>query len=69
MGERQSGYKTTKLDTLKELAKEMGVQYTGAKKALWDRITSSGHLCIISLEDNGQSFTFRGKGNTEKYER
>ena len=52
------GYKTTKLDTLKELAKEMGVQYTGAKKAVWNRIISSGHLRIISLEDNGQSFTF-----------
>ena len=54
-------YKMTKLDTVKELAKEMRVQYIGEKKPMWDRIISSGHLRIISLEDYGQLFTLRRK--------
>jgi hypothetical protein len=52
-------FKTTNAGTVKDLAKEMGLQYTGAKKILWERIVKSGHLRIISLADDGQSFTFR----------
>jgi len=52
-------FKTTNAGTVKDLAKEMGLQYTWAKKILWERIVKSGHLRIISLADDGQSFTFR----------
>ena len=51
-------FKTTNAGTVKDLAKEMGLQYTGTKKILWERIVKSGHLCIILLTDDGQLFTF-----------
>jgi nucleoside diphosphate kinase len=52
-------FKTTTASTMKDLAKEMGLQYTRTKKVLWDRIIKSGHLRIISSADDGQSFMFR----------
>ena len=39
------------------IAKEISVQYTGAKKVVWDRIIRSGHL-RISAADDGLSFSF-----------
>ena len=58
-------FKTTTANTLKELAKEMGVQYTGTKKVLWNRIIQSSHQSILRMADDGQSFTFRRKKAAE----
>ena len=58
-------FKMTTSNTLKELAKEMGVQYTGAKKILWNRIIESGHQSILRRANDGQSFTFRRKKAAE----
>ncbi len=52
-------FKTTMAKTLVEIAKEMGIQYTGTKKTVWDWIIRSGHVRISFVADDGLSFTFQ----------
>ena len=58
-------FRSTTTKTLQDIAREMGLQYTGTKKVLWDRITRSGHVGIVRTAKDGQSFTFRRLKATE----
>ncbi len=51
-------FKTTTTKKLVEVAKEMEIQYTGAKKVLWDWIVKAGHPLVVSVANNGLSFKF-----------
>jgi hypothetical protein len=51
-------FKKTTTKKLVEVAKEMEIQYTGAKKVLWDRIVKSGNPLIVSVVNNGLLFKF-----------
>ena len=52
-------FKTRMAKTLVEIAKEIGgIQYTGAKKKVWDHIIQSGNARILVAND-GQLFTFQ----------
>ncbi len=52
-------FKTMTTKSLVEIAKKMGIQYTRAKKMVWDWIIQFGHMRISSVADNGLSFTFK----------
>ena len=51
-------FQTTMTKILQEIAKEISVQYTSAKKVLLNWIVKSGHSHIITTADDGQKFMF-----------
>ncbi len=49
-------FRTTTAIVLREIAKEILVQYTGAERVLWDRIIKSGNPLIITMADDVDTF-------------
>ena len=49
-------FRTTTAIVLREIAKEILVQYMGAKRVLWDRIIKSGNPLIITMADDVDTF-------------
>ncbi len=58
-------FRTMAAKKLVEIAKELGMQYMGSKKVLWDQIIKLGHLHIVRFTHDGQSFILQQKKAAE----